>query len=92
MVKLEEKKFYTEHCRIEKLPQPNKVYIPLSQHIGCVASPLVKPGDQVFPGQKIAGSDALVSACVHASIPGKVSAIVNWPHPVLGICKAIVID
>ncbi|MFH1577530.1 MAG: electron transport complex subunit RsxC, partial [Candidatus Omnitrophota bacterium] len=46
----------------------------------------------VFPGQKIAGSDALVSACVHASIPGKVSAIVNWPHPVLGICKAIVID
>jgi len=92
MVKLEENKVYSENRRIEASPIPAKVYVPLSQHIGKITTPLVRVGEEVFLGQKIAASDAAVSSCVHASVSGKVTAIRNWPHPTQGACKAIVID
>ncbi len=92
MVKLEENKVYSENRRIEDSPIPAKVYVPLSQHIGKITTPLVRVGEEVFLGQKIAASDAAVSSCVHASVSGKVTAIRNWPHPTQGACKAIVID
>lgn len=92
MIKLKENKRFTENSPIERLPQPQRAYIPLSQHFGKVTSPIVNVGDQVLLGQKIATSDAAVSSQVHASISGKVTAIQNWPHPTLGICKAIVIE
>jgi electron transport complex protein RnfC len=92
MVKLEENKVCSENRRIENSPVPGKVYVPLSQHIGKITTPLVKVGEEVFLGQKIAASDAGVSSPVHASVSGKVTAIRNWPHPTQGACKAIVID
>ncbi|MFH1778958.1 MAG: electron transport complex subunit RsxC [Candidatus Omnitrophota bacterium] len=92
MIRLKENKRFTENSPIERLPKPQRVYIPLSQHFGKVNSPLVNVGDQVLLGQKIATSDAAVSSPVHASISGKVTAIQNWPHPTLGICRAIAIE
>ncbi|HTY44594.1 MAG TPA: electron transport complex subunit RsxC [Patescibacteria group bacterium] len=92
MVRLEEHKEYTADKPIEKLKPPAKVYIPLAQHLGKVCVPEVKPGDAVLAGQRIAGIQAHVWAPVHASISGKVSAIQDWPHPVLGKAKAIVIE
>ena len=92
MVKLEECKLETEHKPIEKLPLISRVYIPLSQHLGKICQPQVKIGDYVFTGQRIASAQANVYAPVHASISGKISSIQDWPHPVLGCCKAIVID
>jgi len=92
MVRLAENKHYSEDKPIEKLPLPSKVYLPIIQHIGKVCNPLVKIGDAVRVGQKIASIEAGVYAPVHASISGKVTAIQNWPHPVLGKIKAIVIE
>ena len=92
MVKLKENKNLTEHHRIERLPPPKRVYIPLSQHIGKITSPIVKVDEEVSLGQKIAGADAAISSPIHASISGRITAIQNWPHPSVGICKAIVID
>ena len=92
MVKLKENKVQTEHSSIEPLPLPPRVYLPLSQHIGKPTSFIVKVGDEVLVGQKIADSDAAITSPVHASISGKISMIVNWSHPVIGMCKAAVID
>lgn len=92
MVRLEENKHYTEHKAIEALPAPNRVYIPLSQHLGKPAISLVKAGDTVLTAQKIASVDAHVSSPIHSSVSGKVVAIQDWPHPVLGRYKAIVIE
>lgn len=92
MVKLEEHKHPTENKAIEKMPQPARVYIPLSQHIGKACIPEVKVGDSVLTGQKIGSVQAQVCAPVHASVSGKVAAIQDWPHPVLGRAKAIVIE
>lgn len=56
------------------LPKGDLVY-PLSQHIGAPAVPLVKKGDRVLTGQKIAEAGAFVSAPVHATVSGTVKAI-----------------
>jgi electron transport complex protein RnfC len=36
----------TEHKKIETLPVPSKLFIPLRQHIGEPAVPVVKAGDR----------------------------------------------
>lgn len=57
---------------IEVLPVPDMVTIPLSQHLGVPAVPVVKKGDQVKTGQLIAKGEAFISANIHSSVSGKV--------------------
>lgn len=57
------------------MPPPARVRIPMSQHIGAPCSPVVKAGDEVFVGTVIGSSDAFVSAPVHSSVSGKVTAV-----------------
>ncbi|KPK98276.1 MAG: hypothetical protein AMJ95_04740 [Omnitrophica WOR_2 bacterium SM23_72] len=92
MVKLKENKHTTEHNLIETLPLSGRLFIPLSQHLGKTCLPLVEPGDTVLRGQKIAEVQAHVYAPIHAPVSGKVASIQEWPHPVLGRCRAIVIE
>jgi Na+-translocating ferredoxin:NAD+ oxidoreductase RnfC subunit len=56
--------------------RPNRVSIPLQQHIGAPARPVVQVGDQVAVGDLIAEipEDAL-GAAIHASIGGRVSKV-----------------
>ncbi|MDD5729984.1 MAG: electron transport complex subunit RsxC [Candidatus Omnitrophica bacterium] len=91
MIKLEEHKSATHQKPIENAPLPSLAYIPLSQHIGKLCSPEVKPGDTVSLGQRIAGAEAPVYAPIHASVSGKIISIEDRPHPVLTKCKTIVI-
>lgn len=56
------------------LPKGDGVY-PLSQHIGAPAVPLVKKGDRVLVGQKIAEAGGFVSANIHSGISGTVKTI-----------------
>ncbi len=65
----------TEDKSIVKMATPAEVIIPLHQHSGAPCEPLVEVGDRVTVGQKIGESDAYVSAPVHASVTGTVSAI-----------------
>lgn len=58
----------------EVLPKGDLVY-PLSQHIGAPAQPIVKKGDHVLTGQKIAEAGGFVSAPIYASVSGTVKAI-----------------
>lgn len=85
-------KKYTAHKPIEAAPIPDKVFIPVRQHIGAPTSPIVKKGDEVKKGQLIAKSDAFVSANVHSSISGKVADVAEYPHPGFGKCLTIVIE
>jgi electron transport complex protein RnfC len=67
---------------ITEAPLPEKVVIPLSQHIGAPSNPLMKVGDEVLTGQVIAEAGGFVSIPQHASISGKVTKIDLFPHPV----------
>ena len=75
-------KAFTNAGKIEYLPLPDDVFIPLQQHIGAPGKPLVSPGDEVRTGQCIGRSEKYVSSPVHASVTGKVKAIAALPHPV----------
>ena len=92
MVRLAENKHHSEDKPVQSLGLPFKVYIPLIQHLGKLCNPQVKVGDLVSRGQMIGNIAAHVFAPVHASISGKVVAIGDWPHPVLGRAKTIVIE
>ena len=59
---------------VELWPTGEMVY-PLSQHIGAPAKPLVKKGDRVLRGQKIAEAGGFISAHIHSSCSGTVKAI-----------------
>ncbi|MCM8758089.1 MAG: electron transport complex subunit RsxC [Candidatus Omnitrophica bacterium] len=91
MVKIEKTKFLTEHKPIERFI-PSTVYIPLIQHTGKPTLPLVKAGDYVFLGQKIADIEANITAPVHSSVSGKIKAIQTYHHPTLGGATAIVVE
>ena len=60
---------------------PAFVTIPLRQHLGAPCEPLVKKGEVVEEGQKIADVGAFVTAPIHASISGKVKSIDLANHP-----------
>lgn len=74
------------------LPAPAQVILPMQQHAGAPCTPLVKVGDSVLVGQKIADSDAFVSAPIHASVSGKVGAIQKVMLPGGQYVDAVVID
>jgi electron transport complex protein RnfC len=76
-----EAKETTQDKAIIPLPPPEKVIVPLLQHFGSPAQPLVKKGQDVFLGQKIGEGRSLFSANVHSSVSGKVLAVEDYNHP-----------
>ena len=73
------------------LPKGDLVY-PLSQHIGAPAVPVVKKGDHVLTGQKIADAAGFVSAPIYATVSGTVKAIEKRRVTVGDNVNAIVIE
>ena len=65
----------TAECETVIMPTPKTVYIPLSQHIGAPANPIVKKGDNVFVGTLIGEAGGFVSAPVHSSVSGTVTDV-----------------
>ncbi len=79
---------------VEKAALPGRLFLPLQQHIGVVAQPLVVVGEQVLKGQMIASPQGPVSASVHAPTSGTVVEIAEHPvpHPSGLSALCIVID
>ena len=84
-------KSLTEKVAIEKCPAPDMVYIPLSQHIGKPAKPVVKPGDKVTLGQVIGEANGFVSTNIHASVSGMVMRLETRYSPNGLISQCVVI-
>ena len=79
----EDRKALSADCAIEPVALPELLRIPLQQHIGAPAEPVVRKGDTVKKGQLLAVGQGLVSAPVHAPTSGRVMAIGRYhaPHP-----------
>ena len=60
---------------IETLALPKQAVFPLSQHIGAPAQAIVKRGDMVKVGTKIAEAGGFVSAAIFSSVSGKVNKV-----------------
>ena len=65
----------TAEMPVERMPIPSKVVLSMQQHIGAPCSPTVKVGDIVSVGQVVGDSESFVSAPIHATVSGKVTAV-----------------
>jgi len=78
-----------------KILMPEKgaeMVMPVSQHIGAPCEPIVKKGDRVLLGQKIAQSEAFMSSPIHSSVSGTVKDIKPMLTPGGTMCKSIIIE
>lgn len=91
-VRLLDNKKATQYIPTADLPLPERVIIPLVQHIGEPAIPVVKRGDYVRTGQLIAKAEGFISGNIHSSISGTVKEIEKFPHPKMGAATGILIE
>jgi Na+-translocating ferredoxin:NAD+ oxidoreductase RnfC subunit len=68
---------YDRHAEfIADVPLPGRVVLPLSQHVGAPAVPLVKAGQHVSEGECVAEiREGALGARIHASVDGTVRAV-----------------
>lgn len=66
---------------IRNMPISKTLVLPLQQHIGEAAVAIVKVGDKVLKGQKIAVAKGHVSVCLHAPSSGVITDIGDHPIP-----------
>ena len=89
-----ERKELSNRTPIQPAPLPKRLTLPLNQHIGAPAEPVVAVGERVLKGQLIAAANGFVSVPVHAPTSGTVSFIGPQPYPHVSgmLAPAIVID
>ena len=75
-----------------KMAPPSEVSIPMAQHIGAPATPVVKAGDRVFVGTLIGEASGFVSAPVHSSVSGTVKKIGSLLTSNGKSCDTVVIE
>ena len=78
-LRLEAHKAESTTLPIQEMPVPTQLVLPIDQHAGDAAQPVVGIGEQVLKGQLIAEPYGSLGAPVHASSSGKVVAIEPWP-------------
>lgn len=71
---------------------PQRIVVPLVQHIGAPAKTEINIGDEVKRGQVIGVTTSFVSSPVHSSISGKVIAIADFPNPAGRMVPSVVIE
>jgi electron transport complex protein RnfC len=71
---------------------PKKVVLPLSQHTGSPAEPVVSVGATVKVGDPVAKPSGHISAAVHASLSGKVTKLEYSPTRILSRVLSITIE
>ena len=82
----------SRECPIEILNPGDTLVYPLSQHIGAMAKPLVKAGDRVLVGQKIAEKGGFISANIHSSVSGTFKAIEKRLVATGGMVDSIIVE
>lgn len=75
-----EEKSSTENMAFELMPPPKQVILPLSQHLGKQASPLVKKGAVVTSGMMVAQAEGFISAPVYSPVNGTVTSLGKEPN------------
>ncbi len=85
-----EQKYLSSGNSIVAVPLPDELAIPLNQHLGRPALPLVKARDNVTAGQRIGEADGFISAHVHSPVSGTVRKIEKRLSP-MGSMEATVV-
>lgn len=87
-----DKKELSAGAPITSAKPPERVVVPLSQHIGAPCKPTVEIGKEVKIGEVVGIAEAFVSAPVHASVSGKVVGIGEFPVAIGRMVTSVVIE
>ena len=75
---------------------PSRLVVPLHQHAGEAAKPVVQAGDHVLKGQLIGMPDGFVSSAVHAPTSGTIAAVdmqlIAHPSGLPNLCATLIPD
>jgi len=82
----------TAASAVRELPLPALLRVPLAMHLGAPAKAVVKPGDTVAFGQRVAVAGGGVSAHVHAPAAGKIAAVEPIAMHTGRVAEAVVIE
>jgi electron transport complex protein RnfC len=89
-------KMQSTRSGIVRAPLPAKLIVPLQQHAGESAKPVVQAGDHVLKGQLIGMPDGFVSSAVHAPTSGTIAAIdmqlIAHPSGLPNLCATLIPD
>lgn len=77
---------------ITRVEYPSRVVLPLAQHAGAPAKPLVQAKDRVRRGQRIGEAAGFVSAHIHSPVTGTVVAVKQHRTAVGARALSIIID
>ncbi len=81
---------------IARAPLPSLLIVPLQQHAGETAKPVVQAGDHVLKGQLIGMPDGFVSSAVHAPTSGTIAAVdmqlIAHPSGLPNLCATLIPD
>lgn len=79
----ETRKHHTAEAQVLRMPVPPLLRVPLLQHSGAAAEPIVQRDDIVLKGQLIGKARGPMSANIHAPTSGRVIAVGHFaaPHP-----------
>lgn len=93
-LKLDGHKAESTGSGLQQASLPQRLYLPLKQHIGEYNQPLVDIGNRVLKGDMIAANNSLICASLHAPTSGRIAAIENYPvaHPSGQSDTCIIID
>lgn len=82
---------YTSDMPIETIPLPEKIILPMLQHQGTPATPVVKKDDIVQVGSLIGARNGNDSAHIHSGVSGTVSSVCKTRTAQGGIQETVVI-
>jgi electron transport complex protein RnfC len=89
-------KTQSTRAAIAHAPLPTKLIVPLHQHAGEAAKPIVQAGDHVLKGQLIGMPDGFISSAVHAPTSGTIAAIdmqlIAHPSGLPNLCATLIPD
>ena len=81
---------------VARAPLPSRLVVPLHQHAGEAAKPVVQVGDHVLKGQLIGMPDGFISSAVHAPTSGTITAIdmqlIAHPSGLPNLCATLIPD
>lgn len=87
-----DKKELAKDASISPAQIPQRVVIPLSQHVGAPCKNVVSINQEVKKGQTIGEPGGFVSAPVHSSVSGKVIAMGDFPNAMGRMVPSVVIE
>lgn len=82
----------TDNLETVTMPLPQKIVLPMQQHIGAPCKPIVKKGDAVYVGSVVGQAGGFVSADIHSGVSGTVAGIEKIFTPLGALVDAVTIE